>query len=208
MHQELTCEQQVHLLALAREVIRLGAHLGARPEMSFDHSDQVLFQPGCCFVTLHSHHQLRGCVGSLKAIRPLIEDVAEHAYGSAFLDHRFSPVTGDEVDQLEIEISVLTPEKEIPCQDEQSLLEALTPFQDGLTIEDGFHKATFLPSVWEQLPDKIRFLEHLKQKAGLSKHHWSDQFKAYRYQTLSFSESDLSTSTPQNHASPTTRPSD
>lgn len=133
------------------------------------------------FVTLTIQGRLRGCIGMLKAVRPLIEDVAANACSAAFRDPRFSPVTKEELDKLEIHISVLSPPEEIFFSSEQELLTKIRPGIDGLILQDGPAQGTFLPSVWEQLPQKEQFLAHLKLKAGLPHNYWSDTIRVFRY---------------------------
>ena len=179
-------KDQQQLIKLARQVIETGAELGHQPDMNTDDYPDYLKQPGACFVSLHISCQLRGCIGSLTAYQPLIDDIIQRAYSAAFHDPRFPPITTEEAKQLDIEISVLTPQTAIDCDTEQELLNTLVPHQDGLTIEAGTHKATFLPVVWEQLPDKQDFLDQLRLKAGLAKNYWSSDVKAFRYHTISF----------------------
>ncbi|MFC3149414.1 AmmeMemoRadiSam system protein A [Litoribrevibacter euphylliae] len=185
---ELSPPQQHTLLTLARESIAYGLQHGCALTVTSSAYEEPLQEMASCFVTLHLHGELKGCIGSLTAYQPLVADVVEHAYASAFRDSRFSPVTQADLPHLNIEISVISPQIEIPCHSEAELLSKLTPFKDGITIRDGFATATFLPTVWEQLPDKVQFLDHLRLKAGLARKHWSDQLTAYRYHTLSFSE--------------------
>lgn len=146
------------------------------------HSDDPrLQQPGASFVTLTRHGELRGCIGSLEARRPLLEDVAENAFNAAFRDPRFLPVDRHECDQLDLHISVLSPTEPLHFRDEADLLRQLRPGIDGLVLSDGRHRGTFLPQVWEQLPDPQDFLTHLKRKAGLPAAHWSPRLKVERY---------------------------
>lgn len=196
-YSDLTPQQKIKLLTLARTTIQHGTQCADPDLVDFTRhqarelgiaDDELLHQPGCCFVTLHLNGKLRGCIGALTAFQPLINDVVEHAYAAAFKDYRFPPVTQEEVQTLQIDISLISPETEIPCTSEEELLSALEPHKDGLTIRDGFRQATFLPSVWEQLPDQHDFLDQLRLKAGMPQKHWSSDFKAYRYHTLSFGE--------------------
>ena len=143
------------------------------------------------FVTLNKFGELRGCIGHLEAIQPLIADVAENAFNAAFRDPRFQPVTASEFGDLEVHISVLSPPEPMVFTSEADLLRQIRPGIDGLILEDGAYRGTFLPSVWEQLPDPAQFLAHLKMKAGLPPNYWSDTLKVSRYTTESFSEQDL-----------------
>ncbi|NOX92825.1 MAG: AmmeMemoRadiSam system protein A, partial [Gammaproteobacteria bacterium] len=129
---------------------------------------------------------LRGCIGSLEAHRPLVEDIAHNARAAAFSDPRFSPVTAQELPALEFHLSVLSPAVPLRFESETDLLEQIRPGIDGLVLEDGPHRGTFLPAVWESLPDAAQFLQHLKLKAGLPKDHWSDTLKISRYTTQTF----------------------
>jgi len=141
----------------------------------------LLQAPGAAFVTLKKNGNLRGCIGSPVAWRPLGEDIADNAIKAAIRDPRFPPLTEPELDGLELSISILTPPEPMSFRDEADLLAQLRPHLDGLIIEDGNHRALFLPSVWESLPIKTEFLGHLKQKAGLAVTHWSPHFKASRF---------------------------
>jgi AmmeMemoRadiSam system protein A len=138
------------------------------------------------FVTLQIGGVLRGCIGTLEAVRPLVSDVAYNAYAAAFRDPRFSPLRHDEFARLDIHISILSPAQPIEFQSEQDLLRQLRPGVDGLILEEGYHRGTFLPSVWESLPEAPEFLRHLKLKAGLPFDYWSDTLKVQRYTTESF----------------------
>jgi uncharacterized protein len=141
-----------------------------------------------CFVTLNRNNQLRGCIGHLDAYQPLVVDVAENAFAAAFHDPRFPPLTEPELQHLELHISILTPSEPMLFESEEDLLRQIRPGIDGLILQEGRHRGTFLPSVWESLPDARDFLTHLKQKAGLPPHYWSDNLEVYRYETESFPE--------------------
>lgn len=137
-------------------------------------------QPAATFVTLHHNEALRGCIGSLQAYRSLIEDIASNAFSAAFQDPRFGPLREYELAGLEVEHSILSAPQVIEgCQTKQDLLDNLVPFEDGLIISDGLRRATFLPSVWSQLPDKSGFVEHLMLKAGITS--WSESLLCERY---------------------------
>lgn len=151
-------------------------------------NDAALNQSAACFVTLHIAGQLRGCIGSLQAHRALIDDINHNAYAAAFRDPRFAPLKQEEASRLDIEFSVLTAPVAIPnCETKQALLEQLQPNMDGLIISDGARRATFLPSVWAQLPDKTEFVNHLMRKAGISD--WSSQMQCQRYHVKAFEKS-------------------
>ena len=146
-----------------------------------------LGQPGACFVTLKIDGELRGCIGSLQAHRDLGEDLAENAKAAAFGDPRFGPLTPDEFDQVSVEVSVLSepsPLFEGPVTEEE-VLAALDPGRDGVILSWGPRRATFLPQVWEQLPDGRDFLAALKRKAGLPPNYWDPQMRIQTYQVSS-----------------------
>lgn len=172
---------QQRLLELAKSSIQHGLQTGSPLKIHLDEYPAELTERRATFVTLQIHHQLRGCIGTLEAYRPLAEDIAENAYAAAFRDPRFPPLQADELDELEIHLSLLTPAEPVSFSSEQDLLAQLQPGIDGLILEEGFHRGTFLPSVWEQLPKPEQFLRHLKQKAGLPSDYWSKNIRIYRY---------------------------
>ncbi len=147
-----------------------------------------LRKPGASFVTLHKSGQLRGCIGSILAHRSLYEDIRANAVAAAFQDPRFPPLEAGEFPQIDIEVSVLSPPKPLAVRDEAELLRVLRPGVDGLILEYGRHRATFLPQVWQQLPQPQRFLAHLKQKAGLEADFWHPDMLFYTYQVERYSE--------------------
>ncbi len=176
------------LLDLADASIRHGLDEGSALSVRPEDNPERLRVQRATFVTLNRHGQLRGCIGHLEAIQSLVEDVAENAWSAAFRDPRFSPLTAAELDGLDIHISVLTPSAPMHFDSEADLLEQIRPGVDGLILEDGPFRGTFLPSVWESLPRKQDFWFHLKLKAGLSFDHWSDTLRLSRYGTESFPE--------------------
>lgn len=151
------------LLHLARQAI--GHHLGLRAAPPRD--DPLLAFRAASFVTLHLDGRLRGCIGSVRAQRPLAEDVAENALAAAFRDPRFPPVSGDEYERLHIEVSLLSEPAFLEFGDEDELADMLEPGKHGVLLFSGRRSATFLPQVWEHLPDPRAFLAALKEKAGL-----------------------------------------
>lgn len=186
----LTWEDKQKLLQLARTSIRTGVIQGQTQNVDVGAYPANLQEKLACFVTLHKHGALRGCIGHLEAIQPLVKDVAENAYAAAFCDPRFPAVTEQEISALEIHISILSPSQPITFRSEQDLIEQIRPGMDGLILESGINRGTFLPSVWESLPDASSFLRHLKLKAGLSADYWSDEIRISRYTTDSFSDSE------------------
>lgn len=145
-----------------------------------------LQQPGACFVTLEQRGQLRGCIGTLLAHRPLAEDLQENGFAAAFHDPRFPPLTRSEWPQLTVKISLLSTPEPLHFDSEEALIRQLVPGHDGLILTEGRHRGTFLPSVWEQLPTPQQFLQQLKQKARLPPHYWSDTLTIERYTTEQF----------------------
>lgn len=176
------------LLRLAMASIRYGLANGhALPVRAEDHPED-LAHPGACFVTLKKQGELRGCLGSATAWRPLVEDIADNAFKAAFRDSRFKPLALEEVDEITLSLAVLTPPEAMTFHDEADLLRQLRPHTDGLIIRDGHHQALFLPAVWHSLPSPEDFLGNLKQKAGLFPHHWSPSFTAHRFTAVELRE--------------------
>ncbi|SEH26027.1 AmmeMemoRadiSam system protein B [Magnetospirillum fulvum] len=171
------------LLDLAWGSIHHGLSHG-RPASAPVTSTGRLDQPGAVFVTLTRQGELRGCIGSPQAWRPLAEDIVDNAFKAAFGDPRFLPLRPAELDGLALSVSVLTPPVAMRFTDEADLLAQLRPRRDGLIIEDGGARALFLPAVWEQLPAPRTFLAHLKRKAGLAPDHWSTTFRASRFEAV------------------------
>jgi AmmeMemoRadiSam system protein A len=182
----LSDEARRQLMRIARDSIRHGLEQGQALIPADRDIGPELQAQRASFVTLNRAGLLRGCIGHLEAIMPLAKDVAENAFSAAFRDPRFPPLNRAEYPDLEIHISVLSPPEPLPVGSEADLLAKLRPGIDGLILEDGYAKGTFLPSVWESLPKPEDFLRHLKHKAGLSEKHWSDTLKIYRYETESF----------------------
>lgn len=147
----------------------------------FDNIPSVFDEFGACFVTLEKEGRLRGCIGSIIAHRPLIQDLVENAYSASFKDSRFHPLQLSELDKLTISISLLSYPEKMEFEDEPELLDEMRPFVDGIIIRDGQKQAVYLPSVWEQLPDKTEFLRSLRLKAGMPSDYWSAHFEAYKF---------------------------
>jgi AmmeMemoRadiSam system protein A len=181
------------LLDLAAASIRNGLDGGRPLRPAEDDFPAALWRPGASFVTLKKNTRLRGCIGSLVAQRPLAVDVAENAFACAFRDPRFAPLESSEWDEVSLSVTILSPSQPMAFDSEADLLGQLRPATDGLIIEDGSHRALFLPAVWESLPEKKDFLAHLKAKAGLAADHWSDTFTARRFVALDVSDSDKDT---------------
>jgi AmmeMemoRadiSam system protein A len=179
----LNKESRQRLLGLAKNSIQHGLQTGRPIKINLDDYPKELTERRATFVTLEINHQLRGCIGMLEAVRPLAEDIAENAFSAAFKDPRFPPLDARELDNLDIHLSILTPAEPVSFSSEQDLLSQLQPGIDGLILEEGRRRGTFLPSVWESLPEPEQFLRHLKQKAGLSPDYWSKNIRIYRYHT-------------------------
>ena len=188
--QGLAPTQRATLLAVARRSIEQGLANGRPRALTASDFDRELQAVRASFVTLHRLGQLRGCIGHLEAVQPLVVDVAENAFAAAFRDPRFSPLTHQEWPEVQVDVSILTAPEPLQFSDEADLIRQIRPGEDGLILRDGANRGTFLPSVWEGLPDPVDFLIHLKHKAGLAANHWSDRLEVYRYRTESFGEHD------------------
>ena len=184
-------EDRSALLLLARRSIEHGLEHGRAPDLDPGAYPTSLQANRAAFVTLETEGALRGCIGHLEAIQPLVRDVAENAFAAAFRDPRFPPLVRRELEDLAIEISVLTPSTPLSFESEEELLKLIEPGRDGLILEAGASRGTFLPTVWENLRQPRDFLRHLKRKAGLSPEYWSDDIRILRYRTESFSDSDV-----------------
>lgn len=172
----------VRLLNIVDAVLDRTFENGKAPSVDVTSFAPELRAPGATFVTIEKEGRLRGCIGSLEAHRPLIEDLVKNAHAAAFKDPRFPPVTKAERGALSCSVSLLSPAVEITgLEKEADLIAALRPGRDGLIIQDGRRRATFLPQVWEQIPEPAQFLAQLKRKAGLAPDHWSPTMKAWRY---------------------------
>ena len=174
------------LLVLARNAIARALHQPTAPVP--DPALPELAEPGATFVTLTRRGDLRGCIGSLEAHRPLGRDVQENALAAAFRDPRFAPLAEEELTGTRVEVSLLTPARPFPVKDEQEALAQLRPGRDGLIFQVGPLRATFLPQVWEELPEPHQFLAHLKRKAGLSVDYWSQEVRLSRYEVRKWKE--------------------
>jgi AmmeMemoRadiSam system protein A len=185
----LTPQDRETLLKLARETIASQARGQRMPNIDLDAVSEDLRREAACFVTLTKHEQLRGCIGSLEARQPLALDVRDNAIGAAFRDPRFPPVDAEELDDLHVEISVLSHPEPLSYDGPQDLIAKLHPGIDGVVIERGWNRATFLPQVWEKIPSPHEFLQHLCLKAYLP----ADAYKhpgldVYTYQVEMFEE--------------------
>lgn len=190
---QLSPEQGQNLIKLVRQTIsgRLGRPVeqAAAEKLAGELATPAYQEKRGVFVTLHKDGQLRGCIGSLTGYRPIAEGVREHALNAAFNDPRFRPVTTDELAALDIEVSILSEPSPLTYRDGANLLKRLRPGVDGVIIRLGGASATFLPQVWEQLPDPEAFLSHLCQKAGLPAQEWRQgRLEVLTYQVRYFDE--------------------
>ncbi len=188
-HAEFDPGDRTALLKIAQRSISHGLEKGIPLPVDPNGFSEKLRLERASFVTLNRLGNLRGCIGHLKAIQPLVSDVAENAFSAAFRDPRFTPLKNSELEGLELHISVLSPAIPIEFKSQADLLEKLRPGVDGLILKMGRQQGTFLPSVWDSLPDARSFLQHLKLKAGLAQDYWSDDISFFRYQTESFASS-------------------
>ena len=170
------------LLVTARDSIRHGLQHKTPLSVNIADYPEQLRENRATFVTLKLHRTLRGCIGTTTAVAPLIHSIAENAYAAAFRDPRFPPLTHDEYDLIHVSISILAPATSVNFTDESELLAQLHPLEDGLIIELGTRRATFLPSVWESLARPEDFLRQLKLKAGIPMNKSPE--RAWRYQAL------------------------
>jgi AmmeMemoRadiSam system protein A len=165
------------LIAIAREAIMREA----RPAAGHAWDDPWLRETGASFVTLRLDGDLRGCVGSVDAHRALGDDVAHNAFAAAYRDSRFEPVSLDERARLAVEVSILSPRTPMQAASEDEALVALRPGVDGVYLVYGNLRGTFLPQVWESIPDPLDFLCELRRKAGLPARFWHPDVKLSRY---------------------------
>jgi AmmeMemoRadiSam system protein A len=182
----MNADQRRLLREIALASIRHGLASGQPPQPELAALPAALVVPGACFVTLEIDGDLRGCIGSLEARRPLASDVADNAFNAAFRDPRFPPLGAAEFAQVDLHISVLSAPQPMTVHSRADLLAQLRPGIDGLVLDDGQRRATFLPSVWEQLPRVEDFVAHLLRKGGWPAQHWSGAMRAERYTTESF----------------------
>ncbi len=175
MERKLNDDEKKFLLGVARRTIDEYLKKGEMPRLkATDTPGRELLEDGACFVTLRLGGELRGCIGSLEAHRPLVLDVLSNSVASAFEDPRFVPLTRAELQKVKISISVLTKPKPLPVKDADDLLAKLEAGKHGLIIHKGYAGATFLPAVWEELPEKEEFLANLCMKAGLRPDEWKN----------------------------------
>ncbi len=189
MANPLTPEEKNTLLHLAREALETSVHGTPLPPIDKVSLTPALLADGASFVTLTIHGSLRGCIGALEPYQPLAEDVREHAVAAALQDYRFNPVQPGELGKIEIEVSRLTQPVPLEYTDSTGLLARLHPGVDGVILRDGSRRATFLPQVWEKIPDPSEFLENLCYKMGVAPDTWRrKKLQVLVYQVEEFHE--------------------
>lgn len=172
MDDKLTSEEKQTLLRIAREALERGVRREKLPPLDASALTPRLREAGASFVTLTVRGDLRGCIGALEPYQPLADDVREHAIAAALEDPRFPPVQPKELEQIEIEVSRLTVPTRLEYKDADDLIAKLRPDVDGVILRDGYQRATFLPQVWEKIPDKAEFLDELCYKMGAASNTW------------------------------------
>ena len=182
----LTDEQRGQLLTVASVAIASELEGKGPYRMDLAEIERPLLAMRATFVTLKLDGKLRGCVGSLVPNAPLIVDVAQNACKAAFADRRFSRLTQDEFARAQIGISILSTPRTVRFASEAELAAQLRPDRDGVILEEGDKRGTFLPQVWESIPQSQDFLARLKAKAGLDANYWSDKIRAWRFSSESF----------------------
>ena len=191
MNLPMSAEQGKVLLPIARAAISSALNI----PRAADESAPWLAEQGACFVTLTQRGELRGCIGSLQAHRPLLADVKQNAVAAALRDPRFPPLSQAELDITEIEISLLSPIQPINFRDEADALAQLHPGVDGVIFEYGSYRSTYLPQVWEHFTQPRQFLASLKNKAGLQGNFWAEGVKLSRYTVTKWREADFAEGT-------------
>jgi len=171
------------LLAVAGAAIDHGLATDGPPAVDAADYAEPLRAPRATFVTLHGHAGLRGCIGTVDPARPLVEDVAANAYAAAFRDPRFPPLVSHERLELQLSIEILTPFEQLAFASEADLLSRIVPGRDGLLVEAGPYRATFLPVVWDTIPEPAEFWAQLKRKAGIPADMPSTVLEVHRYRT-------------------------
>lgn len=185
----LTDSEKQKLLQLARQALEYGVTGRTLPVLDQNSLTPNLIEQGSSFVTLTINNELRGCIGALEAHQPLVEDVREHAIAAAQQDPRFPPVQPSELDSIHLEISHLTTPQPLEYSSAEDLIKKLKPHVDGVILKNGHRRATFLPQVWEKLPDPEQFLEHLCQKMGMDASAWRHiPMDVWVYQAEDFGE--------------------
>tara|TARA_R100001143_G_C3353437_1_gene130908 strand:- start:420 stop:1781 length:1362 start_codon:yes stop_codon:yes gene_type:complete len=187
VQEDYSLAQRQIMLQLARDAIQQALLGNKNFDVKLKLYPQALLKKAASFVTINLNGALRGCIGSLQAHRPLLIDIIQNAQSAAFRDPRFKPLSLQEYQQIDIHISVLTEAVPFPVKDRQELLEKIRPGKDGLIIRARGKSATYLPSVWEKIPQPEDFITELRRKAGLDPTGWDADTEVMRYQTVEFS---------------------
>jgi hypothetical protein len=175
------------MLALARAAVDESL-AGPRVQVP---EEPWLSEPGACFVTLRKEGELRGCIGSLEAHRPLSEDLIQNARSAAHRDPRFEPLQRNELALVRFEVSLLSPMEPLEVKTEQEAIAALRPGRDGVLLQWGPYRGVFIPKMWKQLPNPVEFLAYLRRKAGMSTREWHPGTRVWRFTAEDWSEPDL-----------------
>jgi len=190
MKESMSIQDKKALLRLARSAIE--AKLVKDVKVERPEPSLILKESRGCFVTLHKYGQLRGCIGTIEPICPLAECVEKNAQNAAFRDPRFPCLGAEELPEIDIEVSILSVPERLRFRDGDDLKRQLRPNVHGVILSRGMHRSTFLPQVWEQLPDKEQFLEHLCLKGGMPANAWKDPATSVEvYQAEVFGEKDF-----------------
>lgn len=188
MMSNLTEKDKAFLVRLARSAIEAALDMGQKEAMPDDVSQAVL-KKGGCFVTLHKKGALRGCIGTIEPVQSLAKGVEENALNAAFKDPRFPSLVAEELPDIDLEVSVLTVPRKLVYTDPDDLKRKLKPGIHGVILSNGWRRSTFLPQVWDQLPEPELFLRHLCEKAGLHRNCWQDpKTEVEVYEAIYFSE--------------------
>jgi len=186
--QPLEAAHRQVLLETARASLGHGVEHGEAPPVRAADYPAALQAWRATFVTLRTDEDLRGCIGSCEAVRALVEDVSHNAFAAGFLDPRFPSLEERELAGVRIHVSILSPLEPLDCTSAEELVTVVRPGVDGLLLEEGRHRGTLLPAVWDVLPEPAAFVRHLRLKAGLPADYWSSKLAVFRYTTESFAE--------------------
>lgn len=181
-------EHRALLVGVAREAVRAGLSGDGSGLPDLRSVPAPLREPGASFVTLRRRGELLGCIGSMEPHRPLVVDVAHNAAAAAFADPRLPAVTWEDYAEMQVKVSVLGPLETLPVRSRAELAAAVEPGVDGLLVTSRRHRGTFLPSVWEQIPDRGEFLDLLWRKAGMRPGDWPADLVVHRYRTDEFGD--------------------
>jgi AmmeMemoRadiSam system protein A len=189
MEEKLTSEEKQTLLSIARQSIESAVKGEQSPKQDPALLTPRLKEQGASFVTLTVRGELRGCIGALEPYQPLVDDVREHAIAAALQDPRFPPVGPNELNEINIEVSRLSVSYPLEYSTSEDLVQKLRPHVDGVILRDGMRRATFLPQVWEKIPNPAKFLDNLCYKMGAASDAWKRKhLEVLIYQVEEFHE--------------------